>query len=217
MSLAAYRTKAAKALSDIILDWEDIPAPVSDGKVDDLLRELAGLPERPENRKPYEGLFKLPEKKGMVAKATFSMELGPGALKEGRLIFTDAEGNSLLNVVATAGAMGYQESKYFWTRGVGPIPPGPDYQIDCEAYWAPETPGVNGWWHYILPRTVKGPSGQTRSAFGLHWDSNHRAAPGSAGCVVILNKQSMAEASALLKAARSLTSTIPLELNYTGK
>lgn len=63
-NLELYRQRAAELIRDklgdtdlvkTILRWEDIPAPASDSKVDDFIRELYGLPARPAGDYPYVG------------------------------------------------------------------------------------------------------------------------------------------------------------------
>lgn len=69
-NLAFYRKEAAKLISDKLgpnhelvsklIRWGNEPAPISDAKVDDFIRNLYNLPPRPANAYPYVGYI-LPE------------------------------------------------------------------------------------------------------------------------------------------------------------
>lgn len=216
--LQQYRILAAQALSRKITSWAATAAPESDAAVDALLRKINRLPARPPDRQPYEGLFKLPEEEkqeGIPVKATFVMDLRWSQhLLWGRFILFDALGNQLLNRAATSGQPGYQTPEHFWTRKKGPLPPG-EYHISTEPYWQPELPGVEGWWFDILPWDVYRADGQSRSAFGLHYEAG---ALGTAGCPAVQTRAAMEEAKALLLLAKGAGySQIPLEVSYGPK
>ncbi|HEY9844569.1 MAG TPA: hypothetical protein V6D03_00060 [Candidatus Caenarcaniphilales bacterium] len=220
-NLRQYRLAIAKELSQLLDGYRDQPAPVADAKIDDLYRSLKQLPARPQGELPYVNLFRWITAKpkqlplaATPAKALFKMELQSSSqLLEGHLFLLDADGRQLFSGVATSGVAGSQAMSCIWKPGVGPIPPLKGLYISTEAYWCPELKGVNGFWFDIQPWTLRGPNGVTRSAFGVHFDSN---VPGSSGCVVLRNATTFEQKFVpLMKDAnRQGVESIPLEVKY---
>lgn len=148
--------------------------------------------------------------------ALFYMPLGyKPTLQIGRFVLKNAEGANLCEVRATSGSPSYQQRQHLWTRARGPIPDLNGLRLDTQMHWS-DTPGIEGEWFDILPVYLTNPNTKARrSYFGLHRDAN---APGSAGCIVILNTSEFRNIVIphLKYANQKGVQDIPLSIHYTG-
>jgi hypothetical protein len=106
-----------------------------------------------------------------------SQELIYGNLQ---LVYPD---DRAIDYIATSGCASWQQPGDEWVRGKGPIPAG-EYEIPSEPYYL-ETRGIEGDFFHITPDPVVSDKG-VRAELGLHFDAN---VPGSAGCVVLKNRE----------------------------
>ena len=124
-----------------------------------------------------------------MAKLIFSMDLPDKPIANlitGILELDYEDDRGSIHYLASSGAPGRQHPSFFWRQGgLGPIPPG-EYKISTSGYHL-DTPGVNGIFFHIQPDPVS-KSGR-RSELGIHWDSNYRKSPGTAGCIGLINKE----------------------------
>lgn len=126
---------------------------------------------------------------------------------------------------ATSGIAGYQKPGNSWTRGKGLIPPSnvitAPYSVETTPIH-PTNPAAAGEWQYrILPDevweniavTVPGstdtfiPTGwqpQRRTLLRIHFDENHATSPGSAGCIVLTDREQWESFMANMKAVDEL-------------
>jgi hypothetical protein len=113
-------------------------------------------------------------------------------------------------VVVTSGAASYQNWTDFQRIGKGLIPPFDKYQIRTDGYRL-ATKGVEGMFYPIEPSPVPI---YGRSELGLHFDAN---VPGSAGCIVIENKNSFLETIVplILNAKNAKILRIPLKVKFS--
>lgn len=137
-----------------------------------------------------------PSPKGIPTHATFAMGLGDSSkLLVGDLTFYDDAGNQLLTCKATSGLPRTQNKDDFYKRGRGLIPPIEGMAIRTEPVDLPHLPGVDGLFYPIVkasdPDTIPFIDPHyKRGDFGLHYDGN---APGSAGCIVVLDKETFTQ------------------------
>lgn len=112
--------------------------------------------------------------------------------------------------MATSGAAGFQNWTDFQRIGKGLIPPFDKFQIRTDGYRL-ATKGVEGMFYPIEPSPVPM---YGRSELGLHFDAN---VPGSAGCIVIENKNSFLETIVplMLKAKNAKILRIPLKIKFS--
>ncbi|MEG4964781.1 hypothetical protein [Microcoleus sp. K4-B3] len=123
-----------------------------------------------------------------------------------QLIYPSSEA---IDYVATSGCADWQRPGDEWQRGKGPIPAG-DYQIPSEPYYL-ETRGVEGDFFHITPDPVVSAHG-IRAELGLHFDAN---VPGSAGCVVIKNREGWRQFCDRLASIAELgVKSLPLTVKY---
>lgn len=97
-----------------------------------------------------------------------------------QLVYPD---DRAIDYIATSGCANWQQPGDEWVRGKGPIPAG-EYEIPSEPYYL-ETRGIEGDFFHITPDPVVSDKG-VRAELGLHFDAN---VPGSAGCVVLKNRE----------------------------
>lgn len=97
-----------------------------------------------------------------------------------QLVYPD---DRAIDYIATSGCANWQQPGDEWVRGKGPIPAG-EYEIPSEPYYL-ETRGIEGDFFHITPDPVVSDKG-IRAELGLHFDAN---VPGSAGCVVLKNRE----------------------------
>lgn len=129
----------------------------------------------------------------MATKLTFQMDLPERASNQlitGTL--TLSHNGTNISYYATSGAKGHQYIGGWRTPRKGCLPPSAKYNINysvsTQKLWMPNTPGVNGSFYAIAPFSVD--LGEVnRGDFGVHHDSNHKVAPGSAGCIVIITQE----------------------------
>ncbi len=101
---------------------------------------------------------------------------------------------------ATSGIPGYQRKADIWTRGKGLIPPSnaivTPYTVET-APIRPTNPAAAGEWQYrILPDEVWSKEdgllkwvNYRRTILRIHYDQNHATSPGSAGCIVLTDRE----------------------------
>ncbi|WP_373534667.1 hypothetical protein [Microcoleus sp.] len=119
-------------------------------------------------------------------------------------------GGSAIDYVATSGCTGWQQPGDEWAIGRGPIPAG-KYEIPSTPYWL-DTRGIEGWFFHIQPDRTSPDGSVARGEFGIHFDAN---VPGSAGCVVLVNRDGWLGFCNRMEAiAKSGTERIPLEVSY---
>lgn len=134
-----------------------------------------------------------------------SSSLLVGSLK---LFYPNGE---VIDYLATSGCRGWQHPEAQWAIARGPLPARSDYSIPTTPYWLGVT-GVEGWFFHIKPDPVISPRGIKRGEFGVHFDAN---APGSAGCIVLRNREGFKEfCDRLKKIADSGVKRIDLEVIY---
>lgn len=128
----------------------------------------------------------------------------------GTFVLRDKDQKQLCAVVATSGAAGFQNWTDFQRIGKGLIPPFDKFQIRTDGYRL-ATKGVEGMFYPIEPSPVPI---YGRSELGLHFDAN---VPGSAGCIVIENKNSFLETIVplMLKAKNAEILRIPLKVKFS--
>ncbi len=142
--------------------------------------------------------------------ATFTMPLRRSAdLIEGR--FEIRRGPvRLLSVRATSGINPYQNHGDWNLKGKGPIPPFEGITVRTKPVWLPQT-GIEGNFYPIDPFTFS----NGRGDFGVHFDAN---VPGSAGCIVILERSEWNKTQQVFEALlKEGTLSIPLSVSYGGK
>ena len=127
----------------------------------------------------------------------------------GTFVLRDKDQKQLCAVVATSGAAGNQNWTDFQRIGKGLIPPFDKFQIRTDGYQL-ATKGVEGMFYPIEPSPVPM---YGRSELGLHFDAN---VPGSAGCIVIQNKNSFLESIVplMLNAKNAKILRIPLKVKF---
>lgn len=146
----------------------------------------------------------------VVARARFSMKLQKTSqLLFGKLDLIDKSEKILHSLIATSGINGHQHSGAFSTRGAGCCPPYKGLKILTSGYPL-ATKGIEGMFYPIVPSPIPG---YGRAEIGLHDDANK---PGSAGCIVIENKESFLSivVPAMKKALQAGVKEIPLEIIY---
>lgn len=128
----------------------------------------------------------------------------------GLFVLRDKEEKQLCALVATSGTAGYQNWTDFQRIGLGLLPPYEKYMIRSDGYFLP-TRGIEGMFYPIEPSPVPV---YGRSQLGVHDDAN---VPGSAGCIVIENKQSFQNILVPLfkKAKDEGIIRIPLKVKFT--
>lgn len=135
-------------------------------------------------------------------------------LIEGRLLLIDSD--EITNTyIACSGQPSHQSSGSVATRGRGPIPSSLDvtekYTVATLPISLPNVQGVSGNFYKINPHFVK-INGVQRGDFGIHFDAN---VPGSAGCVVIRNRDAWAHFQEEMKSLAKLDiKQIPLLVSY---
>ncbi|WP_293135847.1 hypothetical protein [Microcoleus sp. bin38.metabat.b11b12b14.051] len=141
----------------------------------------------------------------------FNMALKPdNSLIEGTLALTYPDG-SIIRYLATSGCTQWQQPGDEWVRGKGPIPAG-NYEIPTSPYWL-ETRGIEGDFFHITPDPVVSDKG-VRAELGIHYDANM---PGSAGCIVLRNRDGWEKFCDRMKAIAKLgIKELPLTVNYSG-
>ncbi len=119
----------------------------------------------------------------------FFMDLAPAShLISGRLLAYDNNKSKVdQQYLATSGCIGNQRWDSQDDRGRGPIPRCDQvklehYTVQTKPLYLPQK-GIEGNFFKINPHMVN-IWGKSRGDFGVHFDAN---APGSAGCVVIIN------------------------------
>ncbi len=133
----------------------------------------------------------------------FQMKLRQSAtLISGTLYARSPDGQNTLVLKASSGAPGFQVAKYQNKPSKGPIPACKavglqSFMVDTQPTVS-EKPGIAGNFYHITPdpmyiQRVK------RSEFGIHFDANFATAPGSAGCIVLLNKTEWTAFKAFMK------------------
>ena len=105
----------------------------------------------------------------------------------GRLSVMDGE-NEVKSFLATSGLSGWQKPSCQSVRRRGPIPACKtvnisNYSVRTTPFDERGVPGIEGNFYYIEPDPVIVPP--ARGEFGIHFDAN---VPGSAGCVVLRNR-----------------------------
>ncbi|MGJ5634237.1 hypothetical protein [Nostoc sp. CALU 1950] len=145
-------------------------------------------------------------------KLTFSMKLSDSSsLVTGNLELIDLDGKEI-DYLATSGLCGYQDKDNIWTRARGPIPPGSDYSVPTIPYYL-STKGIEGNFFHITPDPITSSQGITRGEFGVHFDAN---GPGSAGCIVLIRKESFNTfCERMKKIADAGVNSIPLKIVYS--
>ncbi len=151
-----------------------------------------------------------------TAKLEFSFDkpitIGESKLQNGKVILTYDE--SKIAYLATSGLAGYQSLLAARARGRGRIPSCSQVGINCyhvstTPIYMPKVRGVEGNFYPITPFMVK-VDGHDRGDFGLHFDPVP-GTPGSAGCIVIRNKEHWDKIQAALRAINAKgVNTIPL-------
>jgi hypothetical protein len=143
------------------------------------------------------------------AEYIFKPERSPKLLY-GTFVLRDKDQKQICALVATSGAVGNQNWTDFHRIGKGLIPPYDKFQIRTDGYRLP-TKGVEGMFYPIEPSPVPI---YGRSELGLHFDAN---VPGSAGCIVIKNKNSFLETIVplMLKAKNAKILRIPLKVTFS--
>lgn len=111
-------------------------------------------------------------------------------LLTGSLTLKETAASAGIKFLATSGCCGHQYSQSYLLPGRGCLPPSEaiapkSWEIDTSPVYLPAVKGINGNFYPIKPFAVT-VLGVTRSDLGLHQDTN---VPGSAGCVVIRDKQ----------------------------
>ena len=126
---------------------------------------------------------------------------------------------------ATSGIAGYQKRGDIWVRGKGLIPPSncivTPYTVETTPI-RPTNPVAAGEWQYrILPDEVWGnESGllkwmnSRRTLLRIHFDANHATSPGSAGCIVLTDKDQWESFMATMETCYELCAFIPLMVVY---
>lgn len=112
-------------------------------------------------------------------------------LINGRLLLIDTETSKIIEkYIATSGSANWQEFDETWIRARGALPEQEDagldhYVVKTDPIFMPNVKGVEGNFYPILPFSIENKTGKLRGDFGIHYDAN---VPGSAGCIVIINK-----------------------------
>lgn len=141
-----------------------------------------------------------------------AITLGENKLQNGKIILTHDESKTAY--LATSGLAGYQSPLGARVRGRGRIPSCSQagltcYQMATTPIYMPRVKGVEGNFYPITPFTVK-VDGHSRADFGLHFDPVP-GTPGSAGCIVIRNKEHWDKIQSALRAINAKgVNTIPL-------
>lgn len=205
-----YRQRAAALLLDLLPDSQN---PEADALIDSAIRKLKKLPERPQGRAPYEGLFLPPKptQQAVAIRARFTMDLGRSStLRTGHLSLYDQSGKQIFTAVATSGLPGFQSEQHLKTRARGPIPPKKGIEFKTKPLWL-EIPGVDGWFYPISPFHF---NDYSRGDFGVHADTN---VAGSSGCPVIRDRETFNNKFVpMMRASHEAgIATIPLEVEYS--
>lgn len=114
------------------------------------------------------------------------------SLVPGKLLVFNDEGSLIDTYNATSGCIGCQHKNAQRLTGRGPLPE--CRKVGIARYTVPTTggyrskPGIKGNFYHITPDPVN-IQGVNRGQFGIHKDANFRTSPGSAGCVVMSNKE----------------------------
>jgi hypothetical protein len=153
-------------------------------------------------------------------KFTFTMDLQPAAVPHllyGKLKFDDGCGKGVV-FEATSGQPRHQYPKAWLTPRKGCLPPTQVikqlYTVNTQALFMPNTQGVGGDFFAIAPFSVD-LGAVNRGDFGIHLDSNYPQSPGSAGCIVIRNKQHFQQVRDLMKRLNSQRiKSVDLEVIY---
>lgn len=150
-----------------------------------------------------------------VVAVRFEMTLKPSnSLLWGHLRFLDDRGNGIAAFVATSGAAGFQTAAHFRTKGRGCIPPAKNLLIQTSPFSLPHIKGVEG--DFFPVGNLRGGSVYSiedwgRADIGIHFDGN---APGSAGCIVVQNRNSFeTKVAELLKNCGK--DYLPIEIKYS--
>lgn len=147
----------------------------------------------------------------LAPKLLFTMPLGYNTrLHTGNLQLDYGDGQTIVNYLATSGAIGRQTKELFWKMGqMGPIPPGDNYSIPSIGYVS-NHPGIAGMFYHIQPDPEC--SLGSRSQLGIHWDAR---SPGTAGCIGIIRQASFERfCDRLEELADKGVTRIPLEVRY---
>lgn len=133
----------------------------------------------------------------------FQMKLkSSSSLLSGNLFVRSPDGLNELVCKATSGATGHQLAKYQNKPSKGPIPSCKavgvqSFLVDTHPTVS-EKPGIAGNFYHITPDPMY-IHRVRRSEFGIHFDANFATAPGSAGCIVLLNKSEWTAFKAFMK------------------
>ena len=209
--LAQRRLRAVNAISARVSDWGNTPASRSDRALDDLVRLIYGVGDRPEGDEPYVG-WQGELGSGIPKRAEFEMKLKPSPkLLYGTFKLFD-EKSEICSYRATSGQPGYQTPEHFRTLGKGCCPPYDKLFILTDGYYLPSA-GIGGDFFQIVPNPVPG---WGRSELGLHADRNRITSPGSAGCVVLDSLSDFDDGCVPLLdyALTQGVKQIPLKVNY---
>lgn len=147
-----------------------------------------------------------------AARAVFRMRLRTSAaLVTGSLHLYNDAGQQIFEAIATSGLPRYQTAEYFWTPRRGPMPPAGRFRVVTRKY---NSEAIGGYAFYIQPERLVSPEGRrVRSAFRVHYDAG---VPGSAGCIVIRDKNAFGQFCELMQEAhRGGTASIDLEVAYS--